>query len=73
MAIFTHFKNDWSGLRERTSSSIDELGKSFPALTLSNHAFLLVSLPESMNNIDDLQTKAKPTTYHTVGLEPSVS
>ena len=61
----TNFNNDWSRLRERTSSSKDELGKSFLTLTQSNHAkaaFLLVSLPESMNNIiDNLQTKANPT------------
>ena len=61
----TNFNNDWSRLRERTSSSKDELGKSFLALTQSNHAkaaFLLVSLPESMNNIvDNLQTKPNLT------------
>ena len=59
------FNNDWVRLHNRTSNTKDELGRCLQTLTRSNHAkaaFLLVSLPESMNNIiDNLQTKGDLT------------
>ena len=59
------FNSDWVRLHNRSSSTKDELGRCLQALTRSNHAkaaFLLVSLPESMNNIiDNLQTKGDLT------------
>jgi hypothetical protein len=59
------FNNDWARLQTRTSNTRDELGRCLQTLTRSNHAkaaFLLVSLPESMNNIiDNLQTKGDLT------------
>jgi len=59
------FNNDWVRLQYRTASTKGELGRCLETLTRSNHAkaaFLLVSLPESMNNIiDNLQPKGDLT------------
>jgi len=67
-AIHDHlnsFNNDWARLQTCTSNTKDELDRCLQTLTQSNHtkaAFLLVSLPESTNNIiDNLQTKENLT------------
>jgi len=73
------FNNDWARLQTRTSNTRDELGRCLQTLTRSNHAkaaFLLVSLPESMNNIiDNLQTKGDLTfeDVHARLLDPSAN
>jgi len=59
------FNNDWVRLHNRTSNTKDELSRCLQTLTRPNHAkaaFLLLSLPELMNNIiDNLQTKGDLT------------
>jgi len=59
------FNSDWVRLHNRSSSTKDELGLCLQALNRFNNAkaaFLLVSLPELMNNIiDNLQTQGDRT------------
>jgi len=59
------FNNDWNRLLNRTIAAKGQLGRSLRTLAECNHSkagFLLISLPESMNNIiDNLQTKGDLT------------
>ena len=61
----TGFHNDWIWLKERSFQGKGELSKTLQAVTSSNEAkaaYLLISLPPSMDNIvDNLQTKGKVT------------
>ena len=61
----TSFHNDWIRLKDMSQQGKGELSKTLQALTTSNEAkaaFLLISLPSSMDNIvDNLQTKEKVT------------
>jgi len=59
------FNNDWNRLLNRAIAAKGQLGRSLRTLAECNHSkagFLLISLPESMNNIiDNLQTKGDLT------------
>ena len=75
----TGFHNDWIRLKERSFQGNGELSKTLQAVTSSNEAkaaYLLISLPPSMDNIvDNLQAKDK-VTYEDVRvklLDPSVN
>ena len=61
----TRFHNGWIRLKDRSQQGKGELCKTLQVLTASNEAkaaFLLISLPSSMDNIvDNLQTKEKVT------------
>jgi len=61
----TGFHNNWIRLKDRSQQGRGELSRTLQALTASNEvkaAFLLISLPSSMDNIvDNLQTKERVT------------